>query len=676
MMKKKRKVNLRGVQNKGAKKFARKGGVAKKIELEKTAKLKRERRRKQEEKQRERSSKRTKERAQASAEEEAALVTSHDPRAEGFEALEGMSVEDFLSGDILSNGRGEGKKKKKKKKKKLNATALDDDDDEGEDESEDDEESDESDSDESVEQSMEEHRKNLLDLQKTDPEFFAYLQKEDERLLNFGGGGGGETATGGDAAEKDEENEEGRVGVKANDADDNESNGNDDDDSENDGEGEEGEEEGEEGDDGDTKLLTTAVLRRLEHSAIEKKSLTALARLCQAFSAGVAMELDDGNERGGGIQKRAYRVRSTHVLEDLVVTCVSTVWKALAYHLGKEDRKKKKKKKKKKANKSEEEENDEDDDEEEDEDDEEEESSNGNRAHNQPWLPSSHPRWQRLRPMVKSFLGNLLLFLQQLSEKEENATSLILQQCRHYVPFFVSVPRLLRKVNKTMLELWSGSTSDTIRILAYARIRQLALTAPFPFIETSLRTLYLTFVRNARLMNEISRPAIASMRRCVVEHFGLDLRSGYQFAFVYIRELAIYLRNAMIEGGGREALRAVSNWQYLNCLRVWTDVLVAYPDPNQLRALVYPLIQVRDFIPSFSFLSPLSRQRPSLLSFSLSLSLSLSLSHSLSLVSSFPLSSSLFPLLLFLFPLLCSFLSLSLSLSLYLSRAFDHTLNI
>ncbi|KOO26363.1 nucleolar complex protein 2-like protein [Chrysochromulina tobinii] len=61
----------------------------------------------------------------------------------------------------------------------------------------------------------------------------------------------------------------------------------------------------------------------------------------------------------------------------------------------------------------------------------------------------------------------------------------------------------------------------------------------------------------------------------------VDAQAAYRHAFVYIRQLAIHLRNA-IQKATPEATRQVYNWQYVNCLRVWAQVPVA---PLLLEAL-------------------------------------------------------------------------------------------
>ena len=63
--------------------------------------------------------------------------------------------------------------------------------------------------------------------------------------------------------------------------------------------------------------------------------------------------------------------------------------------------------------------------------------------------------------------------------------------------------------------------------------------------------------------------------------------SPYQHAFVYVRQLAIHLRNALAATNKKDAFKAIYNWQFINSLRVWTKVVAAYPEESGLRPLVY-----------------------------------------------------------------------------------------
>ena len=112
-------------------------------------------------------------------------------------------------------------------------------------------------------------------------------------------------------------------------------------------------------------------------------------------------------------------------------------------------------------------------------------------------------------------------------------------------------------------------------------------------LEATLKGMYLSFVRHCKGVNVHSMPSIIFMSNCLCEIYGVDLNASYQHGFVYIRQLAIHLRGA-IQKASSEATRSVYNWQYLNSLRVWAQVLASHAaDPRSaLAPLVYPFVQV------------------------------------------------------------------------------------
>ena len=71
-----------------------------------------------------------------------------------------------------------------------------------------------------------------------------------------------------------------------------------------------------------------------------------------------------------------------------------------------------------------------------------------------------------------------------------------------------------------------------------------------------LQKLYLMFVRNAKFTSLSSLPRISFMKNCVVELISLDVATGYQHGFVYVRQLALHLR-AAITSAKKETLQVV-----------------------------------------------------------------------------------------------------------------------
>ena len=66
-------------------------------------------------------------------------------------------------------------------------------------------------------------------------------------------------------------------------------------------------------------------------------------------------------------------------------------------------------------------------------------------------------------------------------------------------------------------------------------------------IVSFLQQLYQNFVKNCKFTSITTLPLIVFMQNSLVEIFSYNPTSTYQQGFVYIRQLAIHLRNAMVQ---------------------------------------------------------------------------------------------------------------------------------
>jgi len=289
-----------------------------------------------------------------------------------------------------------------------------------------------------------------------------------------------------------------------------------------------------------TEVLTAAKLQSLVTSTFEDYSLGGLRNIVRAFAAATHMTDVDSTVASA----YHYVITSSEVYNDLMMACVSNLHLTFNHHL----------------------------------------PTKGTTN-----LPTTSPKWNQLAVIVKSFLKNLLHLMAGVTD-----TSMLLMlttAISSYVPYIASISLLPKRYLRELLKHWSTTSKKDLRQSSFLAIRQMAIRTPFPFVEQCMKGCYLSFVRNAKTMNEQSRSAVAMMAKCIVELLGNDLVAAYQHAFVYIRQLAVHLRNA-IKHKSKDAYATIFNWQYMNCLMVWAAVISTYPAENQLHALMYPLVQI------------------------------------------------------------------------------------
>ncbi|GMF25075.1 unnamed protein product [Phytophthora fragariaefolia] len=319
----------------------------------------------------------------------------------------------------------------------------------------------------------------------------------------------------------------------------------DDDDEENEKKDKEEEEQEQEEQGAGRTVVTMAVLQKAEKECFEAKSVSGLRRLVKIFSdACRSSDAADSNKDG----EITYDVQSSAVYNRLMVNVFRKTHETLSALVALESTS-------------------------------EEDGK----------FKVDDKKWKKYSLVIRRFFSCACYVLEQTTGQD--IQTFVLRELVHYIPFLVPCPKTSRRMLKALLKLWAKSLNANVCMLAFVRIRDMALAVPFPFLELCLKGIYVTYMRNTKFTNEVTLPHHVLMGNCVVELFGLDLSSSYQHAFVYIRELAIAVRKT-ITSPGPDTFKAVLNWQFFNQLRVWTAVVCAYPAENQLRALVYPLSQL------------------------------------------------------------------------------------
>nr|XP_054768218.1 nucleolar complex protein 2 homolog [Lytechinus pictus] len=386
------------------------------------------------------------------------------------------------------------------------------------------------------------HKKSLEKLKTSDPEFFEFLQENEGGLLDFDESDDSEMES-----EEDELDDEDDDGADDVDSDDDEEEGGDDDDDldtkkPNELDSDEEDFVDEEGDGSKRKkrggIPVTLALVDKWRQQLENHSVKALREAMKAFRAAVQQSGSEEHVR------TKYSVDGSASFNAVVSLCLKQVYPVLQHSLDLED----------KAGKT---------------------------------PPSSSPRWKNHHVDVKAYLTDVIQLLGNVGEP--SIVSVVLRHVRCLIPYYTCFPKLVKVVIKKLVNLWSTG-EETVRVLAFLCLFSIVRCTKQSRLDFILKQLYLAYVRNTKFTSPSTLPVINFMQRSMTEMFALNTRLTYQHAFIYIRQLAIHLRNA-ITVKKKDMYQSVYNWQYIHCIYLWCRVLATLHNDETLKPLVYPLVQ-------------------------------------------------------------------------------------
>jgi len=402
------------------------------------------------------------------------------------------------------------------------------------------------------------HKTQLDSLKEKDPSFYKFLQENDEELLEFSDEGDEDESDDDDDDDVEKEKKKTLDEASSDEQSDNDADGEQSDGEElSDKEGEEADEdEDEEGkeDESKGKKVTENMIKRWT-TGLEENSLKSLKLVLHAFHAAVQSlspdeedESEEGEKKKKGKEKHRskYVVKSASMYNTLMKMCLKHSIKVLEKNLTPAKQKK----------------------------------------FNSTRLPSSSKLWTNIKIPLKHYLLDILQLLRV--HTDVSVLTILLRHCQALSPYFACFPKISKMLLKRLTRMWC-SGEEHVRVIAFLCIRSLSMLLPSLF-EYVLKKLYLGFVRNSKFVNMITKPFITFMKNSLVEMFSLNEAATYKHGFLYIRQLAITLRNA-ITLKKKDSVQTVYNWQYISCLQLWSQV-VSDLNVEALKPLIYPIVQI------------------------------------------------------------------------------------
>ncbi|KAK4218252.1 ribosome assembly protein Noc2 [Rhypophila decipiens] len=299
--------------------------------------------------------------------------------------------------------------------------------------------------------------------------------------------------------------------------------------------------------------LTQAMIAKWKASMEETHSLRAARQVVIAFRC--AAHLHEGDD---GTAQPKYTITNPDAFNDILKVALDQIPKVLNHHLPVKES-----------------------------------------ASHKTYVNTETKKFKTLSMLVRSFATSIIHLLGTLSD--DSTLKLTLSSLKPLLPYLLSFRKLLKNMVKTVVAFWSQSAStDTTRMTAFIVMDRLVEIGDKGVRDAVLKAAYQGLVQGSRVTNHNTIKGINLMKNSAASLWGRDQNLGYTTAFTFIRQLAIHLRNSIVNNKN-DAFRNIYNWQYVHSLDFWSRVLSEHCSPlaeaeagkeSQLKLLIYPLVQV------------------------------------------------------------------------------------
>ncbi|CAA0386580.1 unnamed protein product [Arabidopsis thaliana] len=199
----------------------------------------------------------------------------------------------------------------------------------------------------------------------------------------------------------------------------------------------------------------------------------------------------------------------------------------------------------------------------------------------------NNPKWDSLKPLVKSFFRSTLHLVKQAGDLE--IISFTLTQLRVSIVFLAAFPDLLKKLIKISVHLWVTG-EETISQQAFLILKDISMVFNSECFDSCLINMYKAFLHDCDIpkANSEQRPFL---RDSLVELCSQDVQKSYTKASVSITQLAKLLKMALATKN-KEAVEKIHSGEYINCVDLWVNFIAANVQDCDLQPLLYTIVQV------------------------------------------------------------------------------------
>ncbi len=124
-------------------------------------------------------------------------------------------------------------------------------------------------------------------------------------------------------------------------------------------------------------------------------------------------------------------------------------------------------------------------------------------------------KWAPLNRTLKSYTMDLIKLLSVTAE--ETAVSVLLKHCHAMIPFYAALPKSAKHLVQRLIQLWSSSDTEPVRVLAFLSLLKLTRLVQSTMLQPVIKGMYLAYVRNCRFTSPAMWPLINFMRRSLSE---------------------------------------------------------------------------------------------------------------------------------------------------------------